>query len=90
MNKLLTWPNYISKVKNFDEKSMFPSLGEYFSQSLQQLVIMNKSLYGDDEHKIIEESKRSLIRVATFQGILRCLESKAVDKEIWYNEYTKD
>lgn len=41
---------------------MFPTLDE--AQSLQQLLIQTKELYGEDLIEV--ECKRSLIRVATF------------------------
>ncbi|CDW84752.1 UNKNOWN [Stylonychia lemnae] len=64
---------------------MFPTIDE--NQSLQQLVIQCKDIYGNDEETIIKESKRALIRVATFQGIIRSKLTQVSDREDWYREY---
>lgn len=67
---------------------MFPTLDD--RQSLQQIVLLCRDLYGDDNEKIEDEAKRCIIRVATFQGIIRAQESVAKDKMKWFNEYRND
>lgn len=58
---------------------MFPTLDE--KMSLQQLVILYKGIYGDDVKSVETECKRAIIRVATFQGIIRATDSNARDKK---------
>ncbi|CDW73692.1 UNKNOWN [Stylonychia lemnae] len=83
--KLITWLYQIGTHQNFSKRSMFPTIDE--NQSLQQLVIQCKDIYGNDEETIIKESKRALIRVATFQGIIRSKLTQVADREEWYREY---
>jgi hypothetical protein len=68
---------------------MFPTLIFDENQSLQQLVILYKDLLKKEDNKdlIERECKRAIIRVATFQGIIRSQYSTLPDKQEWYNEY---
>ena len=70
---------------------MFPSLNFEDNQSMQQLVILFKDIYKSDPNKdqIERECKRAIIRVATFQGIIRCLDSTQADRHEWHDEYMK-
>eukprot|EP00347_Sterkiella_histriomuscorum_P010832 403374756 len=84
-DEISQWTYQISKVHRFEKKQMFPTIDE--KQSYQQLIIQSKDLYGDNDEIIKQECKKSLIRVATFQGIIRSQLSQVVDKNIWYKEY---
>jgi hypothetical protein len=52
-------------------------------------VILYKDLLRKEDNKdlIERECKRAIIRVATFQGIIRSQYSTLPDKQEWYNEY---
>ena len=88
VQKLNNWVESL-QINPFSKKLMFPTLIFDENQSLQQLVILYKDLLKKEANKdlIEKECKRAIIRVATFQGIIRSQYSTLADKQEWYNEY---
>jgi hypothetical protein len=85
IQKLLNWMDSLQNQSKDYRKEMFPTLDE--KQFLCQLVILYRDLYKDDAKMIEIECKKTIIRVATFKGVLRMLDKPTKDKEYWYNEY---
>jgi hypothetical protein len=91
IQKLNNWVESL-QVNPFSKKLMFPTLKFKDNQSLQQLVILYKDLLKNNvaSESMEIECKKAIIRVATFQGIIRCVDSNAHDKEFWHNEFMKE
>jgi hypothetical protein len=81
VQKLNNWVEQL-QISPYSKKLMFPTLIFDENQSLQQLVILYKDLLKKEDNKdlIERECKRAIIRVATFQGIIRSQYSTLPDK----------